>query len=128
MDPDKRILVAEDTSMLRKLVVRTLERKGLVSEEFPALEVQNPEEALQIINDQADQIALVITDLRMPDLGDGEKVAKEAIQRGIPVIVMSGTIDDLSEEIATQCAALPEKPFRIEELLAAVHEVLNQNK
>jgi CheY-like chemotaxis protein len=66
------------------------------------------EEALSIIG-STDDIAIVVTDLRMPDFGDGEAVAVAAQQKGIKVIVLSGTLSDLSEAVRGNCLAVFDK-------------------
>jgi phosphoserine phosphatase RsbU/P len=79
-----KIVVAEDTEMVRKFVVRCLERFG-----YASLEAEDGAQALDRI--RADKADLVLCDLRMPNL-DGLGLLKHVKQEwpDLPVVVMSG--------------------------------------
>lgn len=79
-----KIVVADDTDMVRRVVVRFLELSGYV-----ALEAEDGLQALDKI--RADKPDLLLCDLRMPNL-DGLGLLKRVKQEwpDLPVIVMSG--------------------------------------
>ena len=80
----KRIVVIDDTEMVRKLLVRFLDRIG-----FTALEAADGRQGLDVI--RTSNPDLVLCDLRMPNL-DGLAVLKVLQQESpdLPIIVMSG--------------------------------------
>ncbi len=80
----ERIAVIDDTEMVRRIIVRHLERLG-----FTALQAEDGNVGLEVIRTQ--NPALVLCDLRMPNL-DGLallKLVKDEFP-DLPVIVMSG--------------------------------------
>jgi phosphoserine phosphatase RsbU/P len=79
-----KIVVADDTEMVRRFVVRALERFG-----YTALEAEDGVQALDCI--RAGRPDLVLCDLRMPNL-DGLGLLKRVRQEwpDLPVVVMSG--------------------------------------
>lgn len=119
-----KILVAEDDQGLRDTLVAWLERR---CEGVEILIATNREDALALI-EGSDNIAVATTDLRMPDVGDGEAVAEAALQKGIKVIVYSGTLTDLSDSVRGRCIALFDKndrSNRASTVANAVNEALN---
>jgi serine phosphatase RsbU (regulator of sigma subunit) len=80
----KRIVVVDDTEMVRKVLVQYLERLG-----FSALEAADGQSGLDVI--RASTPDLVLCDLRMPNL-DGLGVLKVLKQESpdLPIVVMSG--------------------------------------
>lgn len=80
----ERIVVIDDTDLVRKFVVRHLERGG-----FTALQAADGNLGLEVI--RAEHPDLVLCDLRMPNLDGLEllKLVKEEFPE-LPVIVMSG--------------------------------------
>jgi serine phosphatase RsbU (regulator of sigma subunit) len=80
----ERIVVVDDTEMVRKVLVQYLERLG-----FATLEAADGEEGLDVI--RANRPDLVLCDLRMPNL-DGLGLLKVLKQESpeLPIVVMSG--------------------------------------
>ncbi len=117
-----KILVAEDDKAWQENVEVALKRH---CEDVELTIVATREEALAAI-ENTDGIKVVITDLRMPDFGDGEAVAIAAQQKGIKVIVLSGTLNDLSEAVRGNCLAVLKKLLYDGETLGqAVNKGLN---
>jgi two-component system, chemotaxis family, chemotaxis protein CheV len=96
----KKIIVAEDSPLLRKLLQDTLAEAGYVSVEF----FENGEDALRYLQsivdagkDIADEVQLVITDIEMPQM-DGHHLTKRIREddklRKLPVIIFSSLITD----------------------------------
>jgi DNA-binding response OmpR family regulator len=73
------------------------------------------------------QIDLLVTDLYMPGRS-GMELARElkAIRREVPVLLISGGVLEEQQEAGLQGEgwSFLAKPFRLPELLAAVHRIL----
>ena len=117
-----KILVAEDDRRWQENVEVALRRH---CGDVELTVVATREEALAAIAN-IDGIKVVVTDLRMPDIGDGEAVAIAAQQKGIKVIVLSGTLTDLSEAVRDNClAVLKKSQYDGETLGKTVNQGLN---
>ncbi|MFP4315993.1 MAG: PAS domain S-box protein [Desulfovibrionales bacterium] len=89
------------------------------------------EEALQIYRRERNRIDLVVLDLGMPGMG-GERCLEEllSISPELPVVVSSGYTMHKIAKNPEQFGArrfLP-KPFRLEELLGTIRQVLNESR
>ncbi len=80
------LLIVEDNAPLRKALVDTLE-----SLNYQVREAVNGQEALAILQQSASEIALVVSDLVMPEMG-GQALFHAMRQRGLtlPLILLSG--------------------------------------
>lgn len=117
-----KILIAEDEKNWQENVEAAL-RQYCGDVELTVASTRK--EALATI-ENIDGIKVVVTDLRMPDVGDGEAVAIAAQQKGIQVIVLSGTLNDLSEAVRGNCLAVFKKLLYDGETLGkAVNQGLN---
>ncbi|PLR75823.1 chemotaxis protein CheV [Bacillus sp. V3-13] len=94
----KKLLIAEDSPLLRKLLEDTLSEAGFQSIEF----CENGSEALAYLEnlardgkDIAEEIQLVITDIEMPQM-DGhhltKKIKTDSALKKLPVIIFSSLI------------------------------------
>lgn len=116
------ILLAEDEEMVRNLVSRILRRAG-----YTVLTAEDGEAAMNIYENQADSIQLVILDVVMPGLSGHavlERIRAEAPQ--LPVLLSTGyDMGSLVSEVATdRVTQLIYKPFDPKELLFKVREML----
>jgi CheY-like chemotaxis protein len=68
-----RILVVEDDALIRAVAIDVLEDAG-----FAALEAENAMEAISVLDEHAEDIAVLLTDVRMPGPIDGITLAKIA--------------------------------------------------
>ena len=68
-----RILVVEDDALIRAVAIDVLEDAG-----FAALEAENAMEAISVLDEHAEDIAVLLTDVRMPGTIDGITLAKIA--------------------------------------------------
>lgn len=104
-----RILVVDDDPVMRQVLVRRLERLG-----HTVVEAGNGSEALQTL--RAEPVDLVLTDLRMPEMGGTELLEHlqgDSALREIPTIMISGADDSRGVIRAIELGAedfLP-KPF-----------------
>jgi PAS domain S-box-containing protein len=86
------VLLVEDEKPVRELVSRVLQKYG-----YKILQAENGIEALKIWNQHKDEIALLFTDLVMPDNMNGRELAEKLwIERpGLKVIFTSGYSADI---------------------------------
>lgn len=96
---DKKIVVAEDSPLLRKLLNDTLTEAGYTNIEF----FENGKDAYDFLEfsstrgDIADYVQLIVTDIEMPQM-DGhhltKKIKSNAQLQKLPVIIFSSLITD----------------------------------
>ena len=97
---EKRIVVAEDSPLLRKLLFETLNEAGYVNVDF----YENGRDALDYLEslvaegkDVTKEVQLIVTDIEMPQM-DGHHLTKQvksnARLSAIPVIIFSSLITD----------------------------------
>jgi CheY-like chemotaxis protein len=116
-----RILVVEDDAALRAVVCRALLDAG-----YAVREAANGEKALHTLRESP--FDLVVTDIIMPDT-DGLEIILwlRRFAPGTPIVAVSGYADPLFLDNAAglgACRTLS-KPFRLEELLRIVAELLS---
>jgi CheY-like chemotaxis protein len=117
------VLVVEDESSLRALIVQILRKQG-----YTVLEAANGREALRIAREFADEIHLVLTDVIMPEIGG--KVLVSQIMTARPntrALFISGYTDDaiVHHGILEPNTAFLQKPFSANALASKVWEVVN---
>jgi CheY-like chemotaxis protein len=113
---DTRLLVVDDDALVRRVLVRQLEQLG-----YPVVAASTAAEALAALT-ATDDVALMITDLRLGAGADGRALAAEARARrpGLRIVFMSGRADDRATPADGSEPAVLGKPFALSEL----HEVL----
>ena len=128
-DRQLHVLVAEDDAVNRKLVVRTLEKRG--HQVSVALTGSEAVEALVEASDSRRYDA-VLMDIEMPELDGLEATRKirqwetSAGREGIPIVAMSAHVGDEERERATAAgmSAYLAKPVRAEELFDLLDSLL----
>jgi CheY-like chemotaxis protein len=116
------ILVVEDEQQVRTLIARLLEKRG-----YEVLQAENGRKALGIAQASIQDLALVITDLVMPEMG-GEGLIRELLRLrpGLPYLCMTGYSP---EEVATldgiDGAHVIEKPFSPATFLDRVQSLIS---
>lgn len=119
----KPILVVDDEPMLRSVVARMLADQG-----FAALEAPDGATALEVVQRQGKDVALVLTDVVMPGV-DGIALLEHLTRMhpGLPVLLMSGYSDRELElrSLAAPCGIL-RKPFSSATLLNEVRRCLGE--
>jgi two-component system, cell cycle sensor histidine kinase and response regulator CckA len=98
---------------------------------YDVLEAQSPERALEIAEQHAEMIHLILTDVIMPGLSGPAFVRRIRQQRSrIPTIYMSGYPGDamVATALMEEGDAQLSKPFATDELLRSVREVIDQSK
>lgn len=118
------IMVIDDEIKILELFTEILENFG-----YSALACSSGHNAIELFKSRHNAIAVVITDMMMPDL-DGRKTieALVAIDPKVRIIAVSGVGSQqrIAELAATGSAAFLNKPLSARSLLIAVHEKLDK--
>ncbi|MEO1656404.1 MAG: ATP-binding protein [Pseudomonadota bacterium] len=119
-----RILVVEDEDGVRSIVVRALSMCG-----YEIVEASDGDEALEILEEDADKFDLVLTDIMMPEM-DGPTLIEEAGEKlgGAQVVFMSGYAEAaMRDKLNTiEGARYLQKPFTLTTVAAVVKEALTR--
>ncbi len=114
------VLLVEDEAAVRSTARRVLERHG-----YAVLEARHGADALLVWREAGHRITVVVTDLRMPEMGGGELIARlRAEHPGLPVLVLSGYADPNQAVARGPATGFLAKPFTGEALVASVAQVL----
>lgn len=119
------ILVVEDETPVRRVVVRVLERAG-----YRVVSAADGREALEQFETEGEQIALVLLDIVMPRMSGPQAYARMAQQRPHVRVLFTSGYRDHGEgrgDLPLGCAFL-EKPYRTDALLAAVRDALGDGQ
>ena len=121
MDPgDSTILVVEDETQVRNLMVRVLTEQG-----YQTIAASDASKALEVLDQDA--VDLILLDLRMPGPTDGEDLLFMLRDRGdeVPIVVVSAWVDDDAVAERPDCVhAVLKKPVPLAELLQTVRQAL----
>ena len=116
------ILVLDDEPSLRVVLTKFLEREG-----FAVVAEATGSAALSTLAAQADRIALMIVDVRLPDMCGREFVHHAAARHGErPILYLSGADQEGRTDAFDQRTTFLAKPFENAELLARVHGLLQE--
>jgi two-component system chemotaxis response regulator CheV len=129
------ILIAEDSTLLRKLLLDSLFKAGFHN----VVATTNGQEAWNLIEsakseykDIREKFACVITDIEMPQM-DGltltKKIKDDPILYRVPVIIFSSIINDANSTKCTEVGADAQfsKP-EVTKLVACIHQVIENVK
>jgi two-component system chemotaxis response regulator CheY len=121
----KRLLIVDDSPVMRSFVRRSIEIAGLPVERW--LEAGHGGEALERLAEE--RVDLVLTDINMPVLdGEGllERMGGDERLRAVPVVVVStdGTEKRMARLFELGARGYVRKPFPPEQLCAVLGEVL----
>ncbi|MDD1966492.1 response regulator [Pseudomonas sp. NPDC090203] len=118
-DPASTILVVEDDSIVRMLIVDVLEEL-----EFNVLEAADGGEALAFLQDQTKAIDLLMTDQGLPDMPGTDLARKAAdLRPALPILFASGYAENIDTPPGTHLIG---KPFSIDQLRDKVNSILGQ--
>jgi two-component system chemotaxis response regulator CheY len=119
----RNVLVVEDSKAIRSMIRVALEEAG----GFFVAEAGNGFEALKALPMQ--RLDLIITDINMPDINGLELIGyvkSNPAYSAIPLVIVSTekTEEDKKKGLALGAAGYVVKPFKKEELMTAVMNVL----
>jgi len=121
----KNVLIVEDSKAIRSMIRVSLEEAG----DFFAVEAGNGFEALKALPTRS--FDLIITDINMPDINGLELIGyvkSNPTYRAIPLVIVSTekSEEDKKRGMSLGAAGYVVKPFRKEELMAAVEKALGE--
>ena len=122
---DETILLVDDEEMIIDVGGQLLEKLG-----YAVLEARGGREAIQIYQENKDNIDMIILDMIMPDMGGSEVYDKiKTINPEVKVLLSSGySVDGQATEILKRgCNGFLQKPFNLKKLSKKIREVLNKN-
>ncbi|BBD09418.1 response regulator [Desulfovibrio ferrophilus] len=123
---DRRMLVVDDSPLIRKKVCGSLKKVG-----YKVMEAENGRQALDILNSDT-KIDLIISDIDMPVM-DGLQFAKELQSQPhlkmLPLLIMSSQDDRAMIRRMYQlgASAYMVKPFSMEQLQHSVEKLLSDH-
>ena len=118
----KQILVVEDNALNRAILC------GILSDSYRVLEAGNGQEALDVLREHADDIAVILLDVMMPVM-DGWTVCKTIrAEAQTPIIMLTAKGDTDSKVMGLKTGAddYITKPFEMKEVLARIEAVLRR--
>ena len=122
--PRETILLVDDESMIRQLTKTILSKAG-----YQVLVAENGEKALEMFQTHRAEIALVILDSVMPRLSGRETLRESVRFRRCQCGFSSGfSTEQLALNEFPQVRGLLAKPYRAEQLVQKVVEILGQTR
>jgi len=117
---DMKVLIAEDSPTLRKILTDIFQKEGITVFEAP-----DGKEAFEIIKTNLKDIDLILSDFMMPKLNGIElckKIRVDLNHKGVPIILMSSEAQSsqVLEMFKAGATDYLNKPFPKEELLARI--------
>ena len=115
------VLLAEDEETIRRLVGEVLTRSG-----YKVFAGSNGDEALRLLQEHADEIDLLVTDVVMPGMS-GPDLARAAsrLKPSLRILFTSGYTSEPDEAFDDPDVEFIGKPFSPQALVAKVQEVLD---
>jgi two-component system chemotaxis response regulator CheY len=119
---NKKIVVAEDFNVSRKIIVSALAKEG-----FSIMEASNGAEALELFDGR--QIDLLITDFNMPNMDGGQliqKIRNLDMYSFLPILLLTTEVreEKIQTAIDGGITAFIKKPFDTQEFLKIVKKAI----
>jgi CheY-like chemotaxis protein len=123
----KKILVVEDSEMMRREVVDCLRNN-----DYEVLEALNGDEAYAILSKQHAEFSLVVLDFHLPGMNGVEvlrKLARERISLACPIVMITSEFEAKGSEIKDlnimAWIIKPINKIRLQNLVAQIFEYLD---
>lgn len=117
----KKVLVIDDTKNIRMLLTTCLELKG-----YSVLTAEDGKSAIEIVQEEKDNIEMIFLDIRMPEM-NGTEVLKIIRDMGIkcPVIIMTAYASVKNAIDCTRLGAVAylQKPFSPDRVSSVLNEI-----
>jgi CheY-like chemotaxis protein len=118
-----RVLVVDDNEDVRDVLVAYLETLG-----YHTLKAAGGHDALELLADGGAGVDLLMADYAMPGMSGTELMrAVRAERPRLPVVVITGYADKTDLDGRLDEAILLQKPFRINELAAAIESAVQRS-
>jgi DNA-binding NtrC family response regulator len=118
--PMPPVLVVDDEPLIRWSLSERLTDDG-----YPVLQASSGAEALAVLATVAGEPAIVLLDLRLPDVNDLTLFRRiRALRPDVPVILITahGSAEDAAAAMAEGAYRVVTKPFDVARIAAIVHE------
>ncbi len=118
------ILVVEDEPQVLQVTERMLHHAG-----FGVITAASPQEALAVAQDKGGELALLLSDIVLPEMDGISLYGKlKRLVPGLKAVFMSGYSDYLLESrgLKGEGAILLEKPFTVGQLVSAINKALER--
>lgn len=121
------IMVVDDSSPMREVIIKTIKAAGYSSETF--IQASNGKKALELM--QKNWIDLLVTDYNMPDM-DGlmliEEMKKDEVFSSVPVLIITTERRDelIAKFMEKGAAGYLKKPFKPEDIREKIIEILGE--
>jgi two-component system chemotaxis response regulator CheY len=122
-----RALIVDDSSVMRKIVERSLRQAGIELEKV--LEASNGAEALTVLHNNA--VDLILCDINMPVM-DGLEFVREAVKldsaKGVPIVMITteGSESHVVQALTAGARGYIRKPFTPDQVKEHVLPVLGK--
>ena len=121
-----RALIVDDSSVMRKIVERSLRQAGL--DPLVVLEAANGNEGLEQL--RANQVNLILSDINMPSMDGLEflrQIKEQNLAPGVPVVMITTESSEEHVKQAIQAGARGyiRKPFTAEQVKERVLPLVN---
>jgi two-component system chemotaxis response regulator CheY len=118
----KKIVVAEDFNVSRKIIVSTLAKEG-----FSVMEAADGKEAVSLFDGR--KIDLLITDFNMPNMNGAELIQEVRAMRGyeyLPILLLTTEVrqEKIQQALDGNITAFIKKPFETQEFVKIVKKAL----
>ena len=122
----KKVLVIDDTKNIRMLLTTCLELKG-----YKVLTAEDGKSAIEIVQEEKDNIEIIFLDIRMPEM-NGTEVLKIIREMGVkcPVIIMTAyaTVKNAVDCTRLGAVAYLQKPFSPDRVSSVLNEILTSTE
>jgi two-component system cell cycle sensor histidine kinase/response regulator CckA len=116
------VLVVDDEEMVIEVIEDLFQLLG-----YRVLKAESGKEALEVYEENKEEIDMVVLDMIMPGMGGGEIYDRmKALNPQVKVLLSSGyTLDGQAAEILNRgCNGFIQKPFKIRELSEKLRDIL----
>ena len=120
-----RVLIVDDSSVMRKIVERALRQAGL--ESLVVLEAGSGAEALEVL--KAQSVQLILSDINMPTMDGLEflrQMRSQNLASGVPVVMITteSSEEHVKQAILSGAQGYIRKPFTAEQVKERVLPLL----
>lgn len=120
-----KLLVVDDSAMMRKVVIRTLKMADVEFEVI--LEAADGSEAVNILRSHT--VDLIMCDINMPVMGGLEllvKIKEEGLAQGVPIVMVTteGSEPQVRQAILSGARGYIRKPFTLDHIKNNVKPLL----
>ena len=122
---EMRVLIVDDSSVMRKIVERALRQAGL--ESLVVLEAGSGAEALEVL--KAQSVQLILSDINMPTMDGLEflrQMRSQNLASGVPVVMITteSSEEHVKQAILSGSQGYIRKPFTAEQVKERVLPLL----